>query len=96
VLTGKFTYGLGQVDTQGDSTSVFQAFGQSTVAQTPPAYWGVGEWAMVLGVGYVLYSVFAQTKGHVKRTRGYFAERRERLAREHEAAAEHYRARKGK
>jgi hypothetical protein len=94
MLTGRFTYGLGQIDTQGDSTSVFQAFQQSTPAQTPPAQWTFGTWALVIGAGYVLWSVLRQTKQHVGRTRGYLAERRERLAREAEATADYYRAKK--
>lgn len=93
MLTGRFTYGLGQVD----SSSVFSAFmstppGQSTVVQTPPVLWGSTEWLTILVLGYVAFSVFAQTKRTVGRTRGYLSKRRERLAREHEASAEHYRA----
>ena len=97
MLTGRFTYGLGQVD----STSVFSAFmntppAQSTVAQTPPAQWGATEWLTIGIVGYVALSVFTQTKRTVGRTRGYLSERRERLVREHEATAEYYRAKKGR
>lgn len=93
MLTGRFTYGLGQVD----SSSVFSAFqpSQSTVLQTPPAQWGAAEWITVAIAGYVVFSVFTQTKRTAGRARGYLAERRERLAREHEAHAEHYRAKTG-
>ena len=95
MLTGRFTYGLGQVD----STSVFSAFmntppGQSTVVQTAPAQWGGAEWLTILVLGYVGLSVFSQTRRTVGKTRGYLSERRERLAREHEATAEFYRAKK--
>ena len=63
MLTGRFTYGLGQVD----SSSVFSAFmstppGQSTVVQTAPAQWGATEWLTVAILGFVAWSVFAQTK----------------------------------
>lgn len=96
MLTGRFTYGLGQVD----STSVFSAFmntppGQSTVVQTAPAQWGTAEWLTIGVVGYIALSVFTQTKRTVGKTRGYLEERRERLAREHEAEAERYRAKSG-
>ena len=95
MLTGRFTYGLGQVD----SSSVFSAFmstppGQATVVQTAPAQWGGTEWLTIGILGYVLLSVFTQTKRTVGRTRGYLAERRERLAREAEATADYYRAKK--
>ena len=93
MLTGRFTYGLGQVDT----SSVFSAFmstppAQSTVVQTAPAQWGTTEWLTIAVVGYVALSVFTQTRRTVGKTRGYLAERRKRLAREHEAAAERYRS----
>lgn len=95
MLTGRFTYGLGQVD----STSVFSAFmntpiSQTPVAQNPPIAWGGTEWLLVGIAAYVAFSVFTQTKRTVGRTRGYLSERRERLAREHEATAEYYRAKK--
>lgn len=92
MITGRFTYGMGQVD----SSSVFAAFQptQSSVVQTAPAQWGTAEWLTVLGVGYVALSVFTQTKRTVGKTRGYLEQRRERLARQHEATAEYYRAKK--
>lgn len=96
MLTGRFTYGLGQVDSQGSSTSVFQAFGQSPVVQTAPAQWGGTEWLTILVLGYVGLSVFTQTKRTVGGTRSYLSERRERLAREHESYADYYRAKKRK
>lgn len=97
MLTGRFTYGMGQVD----STSVFSAFmstppAQSTVVQTAPAQWGATEWLTIGILGYVALSVFSQTKRTVGKTRGYLAERRERLAREHETQAEYYRGKKGR
>lgn len=93
MLTGRFTYGLGQVE----STSVFSAFNpltQTSAGQTAPAQWGGMEWLTVGILGYIALSVFTQTKRTVGRTRGYLQERRERLAREHEAHAEFYRAKK--
>lgn len=97
MLTGRFTYGLGQVD----NTSVFSAFmntpiSQSPVAQNPPVQWGGAEWALVALAGYVAFSVFTQTKRTVGRTRGYLSERRERMAREHETAAARYRAKRSR
>lgn len=79
MLTGRFTYGLGQVD----GSSVFSAFmstppAQSTVVQTAPAQWGAAEWLTIAIAAYVAFSVFTQTRRTVGKTREYLSERRQR------------------
>jgi hypothetical protein len=61
MLSGRFTFGLGQVDT-------FPApFGQTAVMQTAPAQWGLAEWAVVLTLGYIAISVVLTTKRAFRR-----------------------------
>lgn len=95
MITGRVTYGFGRLG-QVDQTSVLQAFPNpltdSSVVQTPIAQWGIGEYAVVGGALYMLYSVLTTTKRGVGRVRGAVQRRRERLAKQHQAAAEHYRA----
>lgn len=97
MLTGRITYGLGQaLDEYGQpvvtASSIPAALAQSSVFQSAPAQWGAGEWAVVLGGFFVLYSVFSTSKRHVGQVRGTLQRRRQRLAEQHEAAAKHYRA----
>jgi len=53
MLSGRFTFGLGQVESFP---------GQTAVMQTAPAQWGLGEWAVVLTLGYIAISVVLTTK----------------------------------
>lgn len=96
MLTGRVTYGfgrLGQVDDPSqpsDGVTVIPPSVAQSPLQTPIAQWGMGEWAVALGLAYVAYSVTSTTKRGVRRVRGYQEERRKRLTRKHEAAADYY------
>lgn len=98
MLTGRVTYGfgrLGQMDfPQGSDTGVTVSSPTFGLVQTPVAQWGAGEWALMLGGLYVAFAVTSTTSRGVRRARGALAGRRERLAREHEAAADYYKAKR--
>jgi hypothetical protein len=87
MLSGRFTFGLGQ-----EPPPLLPPFGQTAVPQTPPVQWGLGEWAVVVGLGYVVYSLLFTSKRAVGAARGFYKERRRKRAAYHEREAEHYRS----
>lgn len=98
MITGRITYGIGQVD---PSTPVAPAFvgmpigqmvAQSSVAQTAPVEWGLGEWAVVIGLGLVAFSVFSTAKRGAGHVGGWYGRRKRRLAEYHSREAEHYKS----
>lgn len=99
MLTGRFTYGLGQTGDATEPVAVGNMYSpvavdltQSSIAQVAPAQWGMGEWAMVLGGMWVLYSVTSTTKRGVRRVQSYREQRKKRLVAKHEASADYYKS----
>lgn len=103
MMTGRITYRtgfghLGQTDAEPVSTALAPLslnLSQSSLAQNAPAQWGFGEWAVLAGGLFVLYSVMTTTRRGVGAARSTLAARRERLAQQHESYAGIYRI-KGK
>jgi hypothetical protein len=95
LITGRFTYGLGQQPLDSFGMPVSPGFfstplSQSSVVQTAPAQWGWGEWALVLGLGYLAFSILFTTKTGAGHVRGWYGRRKKRLAEYHKREAEHY------
>lgn len=102
MLTGRVTYvtgfgRLGQADNPEPVASTVLAplsvdLSQSSLAQVPTSQWGAGEWAIIIGGLFLLYSVTTTTRRGVARVSEYRQKRRKRLAEQHEAYAKQYRA----
>jgi hypothetical protein len=91
MLSGRITFGLGQVETFPGPPPMLPPFGQTAVAQTPPVQWGLPEWAIVFTLGYIVISVLFTSKKAVGGVYGFYRQRRAKRAAYHEREAEHFR-----